>query len=296
MSEPVLLFDGVTRRFGRTVALDRVDLRIPPGAVVGLVGRNGAGKTTALRLVTGVLHADGGSIRVLGLDPRAQGRQVRTRVSLLAEESSLYPWMTVGEIVGFAAGLHPRWDSSYAEQVRARLDLDPSRRIAALSRGTRAKVALLLAVAPRPDVLLLDDPTSGLDPLVRREIVEALIEAVPESGGAVVYASHLLHDLERVVDRVVVLDGGRVVLDEDAERIRSGMRRYVAVFEGGAPDVPLEGAVDVRREGRVLTVVSNDPDGRTSSSLRALGASAVEEQSMPLEDLLVAYLRQGGRA
>src|SRR6185436_16721388 len=170
-----------------------------------VIGRNGAGKTTALRLALGTLWPDAGRIRTLGLDPVVHGSEVTARVALLSEESALYPWMTIAEIVRFTAALHPRWDASLASRLTLELDLDPAKRIRELSRGTRAKVALVLAVSPRPELLLLDDPTSGLDPLVRREVLDGVLQSVSHEGGAVVYASHLVHDVERVADRVVVL-------------------------------------------------------------------------------------------
>jgi ABC-2 type transport system ATP-binding protein len=139
MTTPVLLFDDVTRCFGRCRALDSVTLSVEPGTVLGLVGRNGAGKTTTLRLANGILFPDRGRIRTLGLDPVQEGLAVRTRVSFLSEESALYPWMTVKEILRFASSIHPRWDSSLADSYRERLGLDPSVKIKTLSRGSRAK-------------------------------------------------------------------------------------------------------------------------------------------------------------
>ena len=172
MSGQVLTFRKVSRRFGSTVALDGLDLNVEPGTVLGLIGRNGAGKSTSLRLALGHLHPDAGDIRVLGHDPVTEGIKVREQVGLMSEEASLYGWMTVREIMTFAAGLHPNWDPAFAESFRKRLDLDPKRKIKDLSRGNKAKVSLVLAVAVRPRLLLLDDPTSGLDPLVRREVLE----------------------------------------------------------------------------------------------------------------------------
>ena len=201
MSGQVLTFRKVSRRFGSTVALDGLDLNVEPGTVLGLIGRNGAGKSTSLRLALGHLHPDAGDIRVLGHDPVTEGIKVREQVGLMSEEASLYGWMTVREIMTFAAGLHPNWDPAFAESFRKRLDLDPKRKIKDLSRGNKAKVSLVLAVAVRPRLLLLDDPTSGLDPLVRREVLEGVLESVPAEGGAVVYASHLIHDVERIADR-----------------------------------------------------------------------------------------------
>jgi ABC-2 type transport system ATP-binding protein len=295
MSDPALVFEKVTRRFGRRVALRKLDLAVEPGVVLGLVGRNGAGKTTTLRLAHGLLHPDEGAIRVLGLDPVTRGRELRTRVSLLSEESALYPWMSVGEIVDFAAALHPRWDAKLAADLITKLQLEPEAKITTLSRGTRAKVALVLAVSCRPDLLLLDDPTAGLDPLVRREILEGLLETVSEEGGAVVYASHLVHDIERVADRVAVMDEGELRLEGSLESLKARVRRARAVFENDGFAVPrLEGLIDLVREGRVLTVVAEADNGDLGAELRRAGAREVEVEPLSLEEILVAHLRGGG--
>jgi ABC-2 type transport system ATP-binding protein len=295
MTGEALVCERVTRSFGKTIALDALDLAIAPGEVLGVVGRNGAGKTTLLRLAAGILWPDSGTIRTLGLDPVTEGLAVRERASLLSEESALYPWMTVGEILDFAAALHPRWDASIAERTVARLALDRTKKIQTLSRGTRAKVALALAIAPRPELLLLDDPTAGLDPLVRREVLEGILDAVAGEGGAVVYASHLVHDIERVADRVVVLDEGRIVLEGRVEDLKARVRQGRAVVESDAiGEVAFAGLLDARKEGRVLTVIADAPDGSLEAALRGLGASSVEIEPLPLEEILVAVLRRGG--
>lgn len=298
MNASAIVFESVTRRFGRTRALDAIDLTVAPGTVLGLVGRNGAGKTTALRLAHGVLFPDAGRIRVLGLDPVRQGLEVRRRASLLSEESALYPWMTVEEILGFAAALHPRWDRTLARSLQERLELDSRARIKSLSRGTRAKVALVLAVACRPEVLFLDDPTAGLDPLVRGEVLQGILEAIPADGGAVVYASHLVADVERVADRIAVLDRGKLRIEASLEDLKNRVRRAIAVFEGDAPRLDrsgVPGLIDVRAEGRALTVVADGANGNLDASLRALGAKQVAVEPLALEDILVAYLREGSR-
>ncbi|NIM01954.1 MAG: ATP-binding cassette domain-containing protein [Acidobacteria bacterium] len=292
MSAAALQFERVTRRFGSKTAVDGLDLHVEPGSILGLVGRNGSGKTTSLALAHGILHADEGAIRVLGLDPRTDGLTLRTRVSLLAEESSLYPWMTVQEILDFGAALHENWDAELATDVCDRLKLERRQRIRHLSRGTRAKVSLALAVSVRPQLLLLDDPTAGLDPLVRREVLQGVLEAVSDEGGAVVYASHLVHDIERVADDVVFLDDGKKRFEASVEHLKGTMRRARAVFENGAPDgFQLDGKVDAQTDGRVLTVVAEDPAQDLDSRLRSLGASEVEVEPLSLEEILIAYLR-----
>ena len=217
-------------------------------------------------------------------------------MALLSEESALYPWMTIDDIVRFTAALHPRWDKALAARFVKDLDLDPAKRIKELSRGTRAKVALVLAVSARPELLLLDDPTAGLDPLVRREVLEGVLSAVSHEGGAVVYASHLVHDVERVADHVIVLDGGTIRLEGELEALKARIRRARAVFDGDAPcgDV-VAGAIDTFAEGRVLTITADARAGELDAALRKLGAREVAIESLPLEEILVALLREGRR-
>jgi len=298
MTAPVIEFRDVTRTFGRRRALDGVALAVEPGEVVALVGRNGAGKTTALRLAHGVLWPDSGAIRVLGLDPVRQGLDVRTRASLLSEESALYPWMTVREILAFGGALAPRWDARLASSLVERLGLEPGAKIRTLSRGTKAKVALVLAVAARPEVLLLDDPTAGLDPLVRREVLEGILEALPGDGGAVLYASHLINDLERVADRVVFLDAGRVRLEGSIDALKQRVRRLTAVFEEAVPPGAIEGlpegTLDRRSDGRALSIVADAAHAeRLESHLRALGGVRLAWEPLDLEEILIAALRSG---
>ena len=294
MTASAVVFENVRRSFGTTVALDNVGFDVAPGSVVGLIGRNGAGKTTALRLALGTLWPDAGRIRTLGLDPIVDGHAVATRVALLSEESALYPWMSIDEIVRFTAALSPRWDKARAARLTHDLGLDSSKRIRELSRGTRAKVALLLAVSARPELLLLDDPTAGLDPLVRREVLDGVLSAVSHEGGAVVYASHLVHDVERVADRVVVLDGGTIRMEGDLDTLKLRIRRARAVFDGDAPSAgAIAGAIDTHADGRVLTVTADARDGELDAALRKLGAREVTIESLPLEEILVALLREG---
>lgn len=294
MTVPAVVFERVSRNFGKTVALGGVGFEVAPGSVLGLIGRNGAGKTTALRLAVGTLWPDRGRIRVLGLDPMTQRLEVATRVALLSEESSLYPWMTTAEIVRFTAALHPLWDKALAARLTVDLDLDPAKRIRELSRGTRAKVALMLAVSARPELLLLDDPTAGLDPLVRREVLDGVLEAVSHEGGAVIYASHLVHDVERVADRVIVLDGGTIRLEGELGELKARFRRARAVFDGEAPrGATVPGAIETAADGRVLTITADAPEGELETALRKLGAREIAIESLPLEEILVALLREG---
>jgi ABC-2 type transport system ATP-binding protein len=205
--------------------------------------------------------------------------------------------MTVKEIVAFAGRLHPKWDPALATRLVEELELDPSKKIKNLSRGTRAKVALVLAVAARPELLLLDDPTAGLDPLVRREVLAGVLRSVSDDGGSVVYASHLVHDVERVADRVVVFDGGAIRIEGELDALKAKIRRARAVFDADAPaGSVIPGMIEAIADGRVLTVTANATNGSLESSLRTLGAREITIEALPLEEILVALLREGPRA
>lgn len=293
MSTHALEFQDVKLNFGKREALSGASMTVPEGSIVGLVGRNGAGKTTALRVADGLLHADSGRVRVFGLDPAKEGLKVRERVSLLSEESALYPWMRVGEILDFASTLYPRWSPTMRKNLTDRLELNPKPRVGTLSRGGKAKVALVVAAAAQPDLLLLDDPTAGLDPLVRREVLEGVLEATTERGGTVVYASHLIHDVERVADRIAYLDGGQVPVQESVEGLKQRIVKAGAVFENDPPDPSsIPGLLVHRQEPRWLDVVADTSRAELDRALRGLGALRVEFEPMSLEDILVALLQR----
>ena len=210
-TDAVIQIAGVTRGFGSKLALDQVSLTIPPGVVFGLVGENGAGKTTLIKHLLGLLKAQSGSVRVFGVDPVADPVGALSRIGYLSEQRDLPPWMRVDELLRYTQAFYPSSDAAYAEQLRQQFGLDDEAQIKNLSRGKCAKAGLLLALAHRPKLLLLDEPSSGLDPLVRRDILEAIIRTVADEGRTVLFSSHLLDEIERVSDCVGMMVGGRIV-------------------------------------------------------------------------------------
>src|SRR5438067_9960565 len=211
VSESVVHVSELTRRFGATTALDSVSVSLPRGAVYGLVGANGAGKTTLIRHILGLLRAQSGSVRVFGVDPVADPVAVLSRIGYLSEENDLPGWMRVDELLRYTRAFYPGWDDDYAAELRRSFELDPAAKIKHLSKGQRARAGLLIALAYRPALLVLDEPSSGLDPIVRRDIMEAIIRAIAEEGRTVLFSSHLLHEVERVSDHVALIDRGQIV-------------------------------------------------------------------------------------
>jgi ABC-2 type transport system ATP-binding protein len=213
-AEAVVAIKDLSRRFGAKTALEEVSLFVPRGSIFGLVGENGAGKTTLIKHILGLLRAETGTVRVFGHDPVAEPVSVLGAIGYLSEQPDLPGWMRVEELLRYTQAFYPKWDAAYAEKLRQQFALDPSQRLRTLSKGQRAKAGLLAAQAHRPDLLLLDEPSSGLDPLVRRDILGAVIRTVAEEGRTVIFSSHLLEEIERVSDHIAMLHRGRVVKPE----------------------------------------------------------------------------------
>ena len=210
-NDTVLAAHGLGKRYGRRWALSDCTLSVPAGRIVGLVGPNGAGKTTLLRLAVGLLAPTTGTVSVLGGRP-AEGPDQLGRVGFVAQETPTYPNLSVADHLRMGAWLNPRWDHGVAERRIAQLGLDPRQRAGRLSGGQRAQLALTLAVAKRPELLVLDEPVASLDPLARREFMQAIAGIAAEQGVSIVLSSHLVADLERVCDFMIVLVASRVRL------------------------------------------------------------------------------------
>jgi ABC-2 type transport system ATP-binding protein len=226
----VISVSELTRRFGTTTAVDSVSLSIPRGAVYGLVGANGAGKTTLIRHILGLLRAESGSVRVFGLDPVADPVAVLSRIGYLSEENDLPGWMRVDELIRYTSAFYPKWDDAYAEELRRAFALDPAAKIKDLSKGQRARAGLLIALAHRPELLVLDEPSSGLDPIVRRDILGAVIRTIADQGRTVLFSSHLLDEVEEVADHVTMINHGRIVLSASLEAIKESHRSLNEAF------------------------------------------------------------------
>ena len=224
MSEPVINVSALTRRFGAKTALDAVRVSMPRGAVYGLVGANGAGKTTLIKHILGLLRAESGSVRVFGLDPVADPVAVLSRIGYLSEENDLPGWMRVNELIRYSRAFYPAWDDVYAEELRQAFALDPSAIVRNLSKGQKARAGLLTALAHRPELLVLDEPSSGLDPIVRRDILGAVIRTIADEGRTVLFSSHLLGEVEQVADHVTMINEGTIVLSGSLNAIRESHR------------------------------------------------------------------------
>ena len=295
--DSVIRLENVTKRYGAQVALDRVSLDVPSGVVCALLGENGAGKTTAIRILLGLTHCDEGSAHVLGLDSARDGQRVRSQVGYVPERPTLYEWMTVSEIGWFTAGFY---GSGFLERyVRLADDyqLPPKRKIKSLSKGMRAKVSLALALAHEPALLILDEPTSGLDTLVRREFLEGMVD-IAAAGRTVFLSSHQIGEVERVADIVAIMRAGKLLAVERLEDLKDQIRELTITLADNAAAPPLGGRIlHERRHRQQLQLLVRGLGETELTGLRAHGS--VRElgiRTPSLEEIFVAYLESADAA
>lgn len=295
VSMPVAI-DDVSRRFRRKLALDHVSLSVPRGVVFGFVGENGAGKTTLIKHMLGLLRAQSGTVRVFGEDPVKAPERVLARVGYLSENRDLPDWMRVRELILFTQAFYPDWDPAYAEELRLTFDLDPTIKVKDLSRGQRAQMGLLLALAHRPELLVLDEPSSGLDAVVRQDILTAVIRTVADEGRTVFFSSHLLDEVERMADHVAFLHEGRLVDTAPLTELKAKYRVFTLHFEKPCPTAPkFDGALSIEGSGLEWTFLcEGDPDAAPRAASQ-LGATLVEQGEPSLEEIFVARVK-GQRA
>jgi ABC-2 type transport system ATP-binding protein len=276
----VIEASGLGKRYGHKWALSDCTLAIPAGKVVGLVGPNGAGKTTLLQLSVGLLRPDAGSIAVLGGQPGRSPGQL-ARVGFVAQDTPTYAGLPIRDHLWLGARMNPSWDEALAEARIEQLGLDPRQKAGRLSGGQRAQLALTLAVAKRPELLVLDEPVASLDPLARREFLQSLMEVVAEHGASVILSSHLVADLERVCDYLVVLVDSRVRVSGDIDELRASHHRLT----GPRRDRPLPGDQQVISESHT--------DKQSTLVVRTDGPILDPSWSVEhpdLEDLVLAYM------
>ena len=292
MNENVIEITDLTRRFGKTVALDAVNLNVPRGVVLGLVGKNAAGKTTLIKHVLGLLVARTGRVQVFDLDPVRDPVGVLGRIGYLSEDRDLPEWMRVGELLRYTQAFFPNWDEAYAEELRATFDLDSRQKVKTLSRGQRAQAGLLIALAHRPDLLLLDEPSSGLDPVVRRDILAAIIRTVADEGRTVLFSSHLLDEVERVADEVAMIHRGRIVLSASLEDIKKTHRRVTLRFDKPQDAAPrLPGVLWCAGEGPEWIIMCDGEIERLRQAAEEAGAVVVDERIPTLDEVFVARVK-----
>ena len=281
---------GLTKSFGGMRAVDGLDLTIRGGCAYGLIGRNGAGKTTTLRMIMALLRADSGSARVLGANLWSAPASVRERVTYVSQDQNLYAWMTPRELQYFASHLYSRWDARYADHLGRKFSIPLDTPVGALSGGEKRKAAILIALAARPDVIVLDEPAAGLDPVARRELIDALVEVLtdrPES--TLLFSSHIISDLERIVDHVGMMDSGRMLLSGEVDDLKTRMRRLQLIFEGDhpPPGFRLPGAIRLEIDGPVVSAIVRADDESAFAGFEEQFGARLRMFPLGLEEIFI---------
>jgi ABC-2 type transport system ATP-binding protein len=288
-SRPIVEIRGLTRQFDKKIALADVSLVVPRGGVFGLIGGNGAGKTTLIKHMLGMLKAQTGTVRVFGLDPVQDPVGTLGRIGYLSEDRDLPDWMRLGELMRYTQAFYPNWDTTYAEELRETFALDANSKIKELSRGQRARAGLLVALAHRPELLVLDEPSSGLDPIVRRDILGAIIRTIADEGRTVLFSSHLLDEVERVADRVAIIHEGRILLTAPMDEIKDTHRRVTLRFGEPVERPPaLVGALSFTGEGAEWSYVCAGESQQLRRAAEAIGATVVDDAGLSLDEIFVS--------
>ncbi len=289
MPDPVIEVDGLRKSFGRKKVLEGVDLRVPPGAIFGFLGLNGAGKTTLIQILLGLLRADGGSCRVLNVDPARRPVEVRRRVGYMAENQAMYGWMRVRELIRWCGRFYDTWDDGLAESLREQMGLPADAKVGTLSKGQTSKLALLLALAPQPRLVILDDPVLGLDPLARRDFLRDVIGQLQARDVTVFFSSHLLYEIEPICDHVAILHGGRIVVAETVDALRARVKRVEVRTESAERlrDVPT--LLDIQRDGGTWSLAVADIEA-ARPALAQISTNGVATVDLNLDEIFEAYV------
>jgi ABC-2 type transport system ATP-binding protein len=275
---------------GRPV-LKGLSVQVGQGEVVGLLGRNGAGKTTLLRSIAGIMAVQSGKVSVFGLDPFENGIEVKQRFGYVAEDQILPAYLSVKQVLDMHRGLFPTWDEDLCRSLSDRFNIRPDQMLGAMSKGQARQVALLCAIAHRPELLLLDEPAGGLDPATRRGFLEAAIELLSEHGSTIVFSSHYMSDVERIASRVVLVDDGDIKVDEGIDALRENYMLAMLSDVNEAAFSRLDGlgsCISVRRHGKAVHAVFRDSEVGVNAALQQITNGApVDCRRLPLEDLFI---------
>lgn len=288
-SPGVIHVEGLRKRFGKHEVLRGVDLDVPAGSIFGFLGINGAGKTTLIRTLLGLIRSDGGRCTVAGIDPAENALEIRRRIGYMAENQTMYAWMRVGYLIDWVSRFYPTWDQPFARQLLQQMRLDVDQKVGALSKGQSSRLALLLALAHHPQLVILDDPTLGLDPIARRDFLRDVIGHLQAAGVTVFFSSHLLYEIEPICDRVAILHNGRIIRSGAVDELRETVKRVVFEPAETAVAERLPGLLDVQTsDGRWAVTVEDIAAAR--QSLASMSRGQVSVVDLNLDEIFEAYV------
>ncbi len=290
MNNLSIRMEGVSKRYPHFL-LDSICLDLPEGSILGFIGANGAGKSTTIRILMGLVRQDTGSVEVLGHPMPAEQIAAKQDIGFVSEDMRLYGAATLAWHMNFVRSMYPRWDQAYADTLVRRFDLEPQQKVKGLSHGQRVKAALLLALARQPRLLILDEPTTGLDPVARREVIGELMSVIIDEGRTVFFSSHNTLEVEQISDRIAFIDRGRLIALDEKEDLLDRWRRVRLVVPNGIrlPEIP--GVIDVAGTERLPVLTTSQFDPAVVSLCQDRGATVEAVDSMTLEEIFVANVQ-----
>lgn len=279
---------GLVKRFGSRAVLDRVDLDVPRGQVIGLLGLNGSGKSTLIKCLLGLLRADEGSATVLGTAAWHLADREKARIGYVPQEATLYPWLTVRQTVAYVSSFYSSWDRAWGEELLRRWDLPLGHRVGPLSVGQKQKLALVLALGHRPELLILDEPVASLDPVARRWFLETVLETAADGAGTVLFSTHITSDLERVASHVALLREGKVTFHDEIDVLKDRVKRLRIEAQADLPaDLHLPGMLRQEVRGRQALVTVDGVDAALVAGVRERFAAEVIVDNLNLEEIFL---------
>jgi ABC-2 type transport system ATP-binding protein len=295
MSDFVIEARGVRKCFKGHPALDGLDLRVEPGSIFGFLGRNGAGKTTTIQILLGMRKADAGEVRVFGrpVNGPTSDPSLRARIGFVSEEKGSYPYMTVEQMIRFTRPFFPKWRDDLERRYLRTFDLPPRRTVSDLSKGMRSKLMLLLAISHSAELLVLDEPTEGLDPVATEDVLRELVALAAAEGTAIFFSSHQLHEVEQIADHVAIIDRGRTIISGALDELKVQYQRLQVVFqrESLVPAHWVDGVEHVQQDGRTVSILVSRNVDAVVEQARALPGTSVEKHPVTLKEIFLDHVR-----
>ena len=287
-TSPVLKLDCVVKRYRDKTVLDGADLAIPTGSVVGLLGKNGAGKTTLLKVALGLIKPDAGTATILGEDAWSLSADAKARLGYVPQVVTLYPWMRVRQVIDYTAAFYPRWNMALVWQLVKDWQVSADDKVGNLSVGTLQKLAIILALGPEPELLVLDEPAASLDPAARRDFLKALLDIAVNGKRTIVFSTHITSDLERVADRVAILRGGKIAYHGELDELKDAVKRlHVTASRPLSPAFNVPGAMRLRVEGNEALVSIRGASDEVLDGIRREYDASVRVEDLNLEDIFL---------
>ena len=289
--DELLTIRKLSKSFGRKTILKNFDLTLEKGKVYGLLGKNGAGKTTLIRMIMGIIPQDSGEIIYKGQTLKFGDAAHKKEIGFIPEDSIYYSWMTIKELLNFNSSFYPTWNKTKAANYLDRLSLDNKVKIKHLSRGMKLKVGLIVALAAEPGFLVLDDPTSGLDVPTRQDFLRDIIQEILEGGTTILFSSHLVHELEGIIDKLGILHDGHLVIEDEYANVKNDTKKVLLVFEEPGPNtIGIDGILSQKRENNRFELVVYPWDERKHKEVQSLNATHIELESLTLEEIFIGFV------